>query len=427
MHDAEELLGTNIAINEKFQVEKTIKEIAGHLENCLSYFNNLGRAVCFYALIPVMQKAQNNVNWRSNEYTRVKEKVRWSTLYVATSAMNILLSAMIDTNSKRFASKYITQKWRLEQVRFFGQVKVLLYAYEADITRWRLDQISRVTICEKELHFWKEFIKTCDLRVKRGGFNDEDDNDDKNDESLFSDIELGSAVNVMNNQIDNMSTSHHHDSKRSITRTHGFKFNESVHRENKSSGKITNTVNSVRRSGGWMPNKTFIMVKYMPMAITKNTNHSLFIEIANMFKNRTLLQKKRLLADEEDNIRNYGGNGYMGESVHHDIGDSFPLSNVDLIGGQSPDFKIFSAFVKDYVTSEIIFDEEYYIHRARAIDVLFSYFNRKGSLQRYLYMKRIQFNMKIFNQITFGVLRAMLTVHLNDLNGNIMVTKIDLF
>lgn len=176
-----------------------------------------------------------------------------------------------------------------------------------------------------------------------------------------------------------------------------------------------------------MPNKTFIMVKYMPMAITKNTNHSLFIEIANMFKNRTLLQKKRLLADEEDNIRNYGGNGYMGESVHHDIGDSFPLSNVDLIGGQSPDFKIFSAFVKDYVTSEIIFDEEYYIHRARAIDVLFSYFKRKGSLQRYLYMKRIQFNMKIFNQITFGVLRAMLTVHLNDLNGNIMVTKIDLF
>lgn len=139
MHDAEELFNTNIAINEKIQVEKTIKQIAVHLENCLSYFNNLGRAVCFYDLIPMMQKAQNNVNWRFNEYARVKEKVRWSTLYVATSAMNILLSAMIDTNSKRFDSKYITQKWRLEQVHFFGQVKVLLYAYEADITRWRLD------------------------------------------------------------------------------------------------------------------------------------------------------------------------------------------------------------------------------------------------------------------------------------------------
>ena len=122
MHDAEELFNTNIAINEKIQVEKTIKQIAVHLENCLSYFNNLGRAVCFYDLIPMMQKAQNNVNWRSNEYARVKEKVRWSTLYVATSAMNILLSAMIDTNSKRFGSKYITQKWRLEQVHFFGQV-----------------------------------------------------------------------------------------------------------------------------------------------------------------------------------------------------------------------------------------------------------------------------------------------------------------
>ena len=117
----------------------------------------------------------------------------------------------------------------------------------------------------------------------------------------------------------------------------------------------------------------------------------------------------------------------MEENAHHDVGESFPLSNVNLIGGQSPDFKIFSASVKDYVTSEIIFDEQYYIHRARATDVLFSYFKRKGSLQRYLYMKQIQFNMKIFNQITFGVLRAMLTVHLSDLNGNTMVTKIDLF
>ena len=420
MHDAEELFNTNIAINEKIQVEKTIKQIASHLENCLSYFNNLGRAVCFYDLIPMMQKAQNNVNWRSNEYALVKEKVRWSTLYVATSAMNILLSAMIDTNSKRFGSKYITQKWRLEQAHFFGLVKILLYAYEADITRWRLDQISRVTICEKELHFWKEFIKTCDLRVKRGGYNDEDDNDDSNDETLFSDNELGSVVNVMNNQIDNMSTSHHYDSKRSFTRTHGFKFNKNVHPEN-------NTVNSVRPSGGWIPNKTVIVVKHKPLKIMKNTNNSFFIEIANMFKNRTLLQKKRLLADEEDNIRYYGGNRYMEENVHHDVGDSFPLSNANLIGGQSPDFKIFSASVKDYVTSEIIFDEEYYIHRARATDLLFSYFKRRGSLQRYLYMKQIQFNMKIFNQITFGVLRAMLTVHLSDLNGNTMVTKIDLF
>lgn len=427
MHDAEELFNTNIAINEKIQVEKTIKQIAVHLENCLSYFNNLGRAVCFYDLIPMMQKAQNNVNWRSNEYARMKEKVRWSTLYVATSAMNILLSAMIDTNSKRFGSKYITQKWGLEQVHFFGQVKVLLYAYEADITRWRLDQVSRVAICEKELHFWKEFIKTCDLRVKRGGYNDEDNNDNNNFETLFSDIELGSIVNLMNNQVNNMSTSHHHDSKRSITRTHRFKFNKNVHPENKSSAKISNTVNSVRRHGGWIPNKTVIVVKHVPVKIMKNSNHSFFIEIANMFKNQTLLQKKRLLADEEDNIRYYGGNGYMEENVHHDVGESFPLSNVNLIGGQSPDFKIFSASVKDYVTSEIIFDEQYYIHRARATDVLFSYFKRKGSLQRYLYMKQIQFNMKIFNQITFGVLRAMLTVHLSDLNGNTMVTKIDLF
>lgn len=148
-------------------IELGIKKLSAYLDQCVEYSRNRRRAICFHNLVNRLEDKQNNVLWNYAPDIDREEKGKWGTLFLVTMTMNTLLSATITSNMQYYGNARKAKVWQKNLFEFFAHWHGLLYAYEKDVSRWRLDQISPVNICEEKEYFWKKFSQTCETRWKR--------------------------------------------------------------------------------------------------------------------------------------------------------------------------------------------------------------------------------------------------------------------